>query len=56
MPQRKSRRSLIDRKALPLLLFWGMICYLLYKADPSYVANTLRSLQQFAEQASLRFQ
>ena len=55
MSQRKSRRPLIDRKALPVLLFWGMICYLLYKADPTFVPTSLHLLEQLAEQSGLHF-
>ncbi len=46
MPQRKYRRSLVDRKALPVLLFWGMICYLLYRSDPHYFDTTLTQAWQ----------
>ena len=46
MPQRKSRRSLIDRKSLPVLLFWGIICYLVYKADPQHFETTLTQVWQ----------
>ncbi len=46
MPQRKSRRSLVDRRALPVLLFWEMICYLVYKADPQHFEFTLTQVWQ----------
>jgi hypothetical protein len=48
MPQRKYHRSLVDRKALPVLLFWGTIYYLLYKAEPTLVTDAIHELSRFA--------